>query len=85
MRQTDRSLKVRFKEHNRQNSPVTAVGEHKRERGHDFPPNNIKILDSEEQWLRRCAKEALFIKERDPDLNKDRSMELPRSMTYCVT
>ena len=57
------------------------MGEHKRDRGHDFPPNNINILDSKEQWLRRHDKEALFIKERDPDLNRDHGIKLPQSET----
>ena len=83
--ETKRSIKVRFKEHNRQYSPVTAVGEHKRDKGHDFPPKNIKILDSEEQWLRRRVNEALFIKERDPDLNRDCGMDLPPIYDHLVS
>ena len=83
--ETQRSLKVRYKEHSRLRSPVTAVGEHKREKGHDFPPSNIKILDSEEQWLRRRVKEALFIKERNPNLNRDRGMELPPIYSHLVS
>ena len=45
---------ARYKEHIRQYSPRTAVGEHKMNTGHDFSP-------TEEQWLRRCVKKALFI------------------------
>ena len=57
---TKRTMKIRFKEQLRQTPPLTAVGQHKLEKGHKFPQDNVKILDSEEHWLRRRVKEALF-------------------------
>jgi hypothetical protein len=75
--ETGRTLKVRFGEHSGDATPLTAVGEHCAKKLHFVPEENLKILDSETIKPRRKVKEALLIKEHNPDLNRDRGVELP--------
>ena len=83
--ESGRSLKVRFKEHTRHTYPLTAVGEHCQATGHSIPPSNIKVLDTETPWYRRKVKEALFIREKQPPLNRDRGLELPAIYDHIVS
>ena len=83
--ETARVLKTRFKEHTRKTAPLTAVGEHIRDTGHNITPENIVILDNEESWTRRRIKEALYIKEHRPDLNRDQGVELPPIYDHLVS
>ena len=63
--ETVRVLKKRFKEHTCQtpHPPLSAVGEHVQQTGHDIYPDDMKVLDAEPIWLRNRVKEALYIKE----------------------
>lgn len=82
--ETARPLKVRLKEHTRRTPPLTAVGEHCTNTGHNIPVQNVKVLDTEQLWLRRKVKEAILIKERHPVLNRDKGLELPAIYDHIV-
>ena len=83
--ETARPLKIRFKEHTRLTRPLSAIGEHIESTGHDIYPNDIKVLDTEQTWLRRKIKEALYIKEHQPELNRDRGYELAPIYDHLVS
>ena len=71
--ETERALRKRAKEHQRDSSPV---GHHMRTRGHCFSEENIKILDTESDWFRRGVREAVYINITQPQLNRDRGRHL---------
>ena len=45
--------------------------QHARENGHHFRKEDVTILGSEQDWVRRGIKEALFIKTLTPSINID--------------
>ena len=57
---------------------LTAVREHCASFNHNISLDTCKILDSTESFHSRKIKEALFIKEVKPMLNRDGGFELPR-------
>ena len=83
--ETARALDVRFKEHKKVKGPLTAIGEHLSGTGHTIDTENIKVLDNEEQWFRRKIKEALYIQEGNPPLNRDRGYELPHIYGHLLS
>ena len=83
--ETARVLKKRYKEHTRQTPPLSAVGEHIQQTGHDIYPDDITVLDTESIWIRRRVKEALYIKEESPMLNRDRGYELAHIYSHLVS
>jgi hypothetical protein len=83
--ETGRTLKVRFGEHIRDSAPITAVTAHIQTTGHSMSNRDVKILDSEEFWYRRKVKEALFILDNNPPLNRDRGLELPAIYQHVVS
>ena len=83
--ESKRSLETRFKEHLRDTSPRTAVGDHKRQLKHSIGPDNIKVLDLETSKVRRKVKEALFIQEIQPSLNRDSGQHLPHIYAQLVS
>ena len=77
--ETCRSFGQRFKEHSKiMGNNLTAVGEHCASFNHNISLDACKILDSTETFHSRKIKEALFIKEVKPKLNRDGGFELPR-------
>ena len=66
--ETERPLKKRLTEYKRESSPF---GAHLKSEGHEFNPNDVKILDTDSRWLQRGIKEAYYIAALDPDLNQD--------------
>ncbi|KYN13632.1 hypothetical protein ALC57_14177 [Trachymyrmex cornetzi] len=64
--QTGRKLKTRINEHkkdiNKKSGNFSVVSEHKIEFDHDFDWENIKILDNERFFGKRCVSEMLNIK-----------------------
>ena len=66
--ETERSLKKRLQEHNRDTSPVAG---HMKEHCHKFNPSEVKILDSDPRWFQRGVREAIYIAKTKPDLNRD--------------
>ena len=83
--ESKRTLKQRFKEHTRLTPPLSAVGEHRVNTGHNIPPENLKVLDNEENWFRRRVKEAIHIKRHNPKLNRDKGMELSAIYDHVVS
>ena len=73
-----RPLGVRFKEHLNLNKP-TGVGEHCLATGHSVSKNNIKVLCREQEGHRRKVKEAIYIKQHGPTMNRDQGYQLPPS------
>ena len=83
--ETKRPLKTRFKEHTRLTPPLSAVGEHRRDTGHNISTEHLKVLECEENWFRRRVKEAIHIKKNNPMLNRDKGMELPAIYDHVVS
>ena len=69
-------LGVRFKEHLNLDKP-TGVGEHCLATGHSLSTNNIKVLCREQEWHRRKVKEAIYIKQQGPTMNRNQGYQLP--------
>ena len=77
--ETSRSFATRFKEHTKiMGNNLSAVGEHIACFNHNISMESCKILDSTEGFHSRKIKEALFIQEVKPNLNRDGGFELPR-------
>jgi hypothetical protein len=79
--ETCRSFGQRFKEHCKTEGPaksITAIGDHINRTGHVMDSKFCKILDTAEDYYPRKIKEALYIQERSPNMNRDRGLELPR-------
>ena len=74
--ETKRSLSTRLKEHQKHDHP-TAIGEHCIETGHSVSLQNSKILCREADWIKRKVKESIYIREQNPDLNRDQGYQLP--------
>lgn len=72
--ETKRSLKTRISEHEanirRPSQTNSVITEHRVNADHDFDWNNIKILDTEENWSCRRMSEMLHIKMQKNPLNK---------------
>ena len=75
--ETGRNLGVRFKEHTSRKGVDSSVKEHIREHGHECRIEEVKVLDREDNWLRRKIKEAIYINRNKPELNRDQGLELP--------
>ena len=77
--ETGRSFGQRFKEHSKiHGNNLTAVGEHCAAFNHHIDIESCKILDSGDNYYSRKVKEALYIQEEKPVLNRDGGLELPR-------
>ena len=74
--ETKRPLSVRFKEHCKLDKP-TGVGDHCNATGHSVSMDNLRVLDREQDWLKRKVKEAIHIKQRAPSMNRDQGYQLP--------
>ena len=72
--ETARSLKARAAEHRRPSSSTSEVSQHLHLRGrpqHHVSLEKIKILDHDDDWLRRGIKESIYIRALKPDLKRD--------------
>ena len=82
--ETSRSLGTRIKEHKRSRGSLTAVGEHIKDTGHSLDDKGTRVVAREAQYWPRKIHEAIEIKLRTPNLNRDTGYHLPRSTTvYC--
>ena len=76
-------LAARLSQHKRDSSPVA---QHMQSTGHNIDWNNTEILDREANWFRRGVKEAIHIRRRRPDLNRDQGRHnLPRNWDTLVS
>ena len=74
--ETKRTLSQRFKEHTNLDKP-TGVGDHCQATGHSVSMKNTKVLTRESNWHKRKVKEAIYIKQRAPTMNRDQGYHLP--------
>ena len=74
--ETERPLSVRFKEHCKLDKP-TGVRYHCNATGHSVSMDNLRVIDREQDWLKRKVKEAIHIKQRAPSMNRDQGYQLP--------
>ena len=58
------------KEHCKLDKP-TGVGDHCNATGHSVFMDNLRVLDREQDWMKRKVKEAIHIKQRAPSMNRD--------------
>jgi hypothetical protein len=74
---TSRSFETRLKEHKRGRGVLTAVGEHLKNTGHKLDDQGTTVVAREPQFWPRKIHEAIEIKLRTPDLNRDTGYHLP--------
>ena len=74
--ETERTASARFHDHT--STSINALGkyksamlQHARDNGHHFRKEDVTILSSEQDWVRRGIKEALYIKSLTPSINID--------------
>ena len=67
--ETERALKQRLKEHQKDSSPV---GHHMGYNKHKVDSQKIRIADSDSRWFQRGVREVIQIRSRSPTLNRDR-------------
>ena len=73
IRETQQALGMRMRQHKRPSTieaQNSAVFNHLRSSGHTFSLGDVKVLDKEENWLRRGIKEAVWERVEGPSLNK---------------
>ena len=68
IRETERALKQRTKEHQKDSSPI---GHHMGYTKHKVD-QNIRIVNSNSRWFQRGVRKAIQIRSRSPTLNRDR-------------
>ena len=73
--ETKRPLSQRFKEHTNLDKP-TGV-DHCRATGHSVSMKNTKVLTHESNWHKRKVKEAIYIRQGAPTMNRDQGYHLP--------
>ena len=71
------------KEHLNLDQP-TGVGEHCLATEHFVSKNNITVLSREQEWHRRKVKEAIYIKQQGPTMNRDQRYQLPPIYTQIL-
>ena len=77
--ETERALKQRLKEHQKDSSPV---GHHMGYNKHKVDSQNIRIVDRDSRWFQGSVREAIQIRSRSPTFNRDRDRHnLPPSTT----
>ena len=74
--ETNRPLSVRLKEHCKLERP-TGEGDHCDASGHSVSVGNLRVLDREQDWMKRKVKKAIHIKQRAPSMNRDQGFQLP--------
>ena len=71
--ETARTLETRMKDHLKQKSPWTAVGDHE----HPIKMDDVKVIAREDNMWRRKIRESIEIRTRRPAINPDQGYELP--------
>ena len=64
--ETERALKQRLKEYQKDSSPV---GHHMEYNKHELDSKNIRIVDRDSSWYQRGVREAIQIRSRSPPSN----------------
>ena len=81
--ESKRPLFTRFKEHTK-TEKATGVGEHCNNTGHSVSWDNTKVLAREQDWLKRKVKEAIYIKQQRPIMNRDQGYQLPSIYGHII-
>ena len=70
--ETEQPLKKRMYQHRRAAGEGTssAIYNHLHTSGHSFTDDNVEIICRESSWFERGVKEAIYVKSRNPSLNK---------------
>ena len=71
--ETARTLETRMKDHLKQKSPGTAVGDHER----PIKMDNVTVIAPEDNMWRRKICESIEIRTHRPAINRDQEYELP--------
>ena len=58
------------------------MGKHCLATGHSVSTNNVRVLSREQEWHRRKVKEAIYIKQQGPTMNRDQGYQLPPPPIY---
>ena len=66
-----------MKDHLSARAPLTAIGEHRSNHGHQITTDDVKIVGKEEHLWKRKILESIEIKSRTPTLNRDTGYDLP--------
>ncbi|XP_054645213.1 uncharacterized protein LOC129188546 [Dunckerocampus dactyliophorus] len=71
--ETQQMLQKRLYQHRRDNAsgPQSAVHLHLKATNHSFQDSEVKILAKENRWFERGVKEAIFVKQQNPSLNRN--------------
>ena len=83
--ETQQALGMRMRQHKRPSTieaQNSAVFNHLRSSGHTFSLGDVKVLDKEENWLRRGIKEAVWERVEGPSLNKKGGLRFVLSHTW---
>jgi hypothetical protein len=78
--ETERPLSTRMKEHKTsvlKGNDKSALGTHYLETHHTFDWDHIEVVDTETKKIQRRVVEAIHIRLRDAQLNRDRGYDLP--------
>ena len=70
---SERSFRTRFMEHRRPSTVTSEVSRHihKDHPDHDVDISEAKILTVEPRWFERGVKEAIYIRQNRPSMNRD--------------
>ena len=79
--ETERALKQRLKEHQKDSSPV---GHHMGYSKHKVDSQNIRIIDRDSRWFQRGVRDAIQIRSRSPTLNRDRGRHILPSVYNTI-
>ena len=71
--ETAHTLETKMKDHIKQKSPRTAVGDHE----HPIKKDNVKVIAWEDNMWRRQIRESIEIRTRRPAINRDQRYEPP--------
>ena len=66
--ESGRTFGERYREHMRSTSPIM---DHHNTTGHEVSPDNFTIVGREDNNIARNIKEAIFIRVKDPSLNRN--------------
>jgi hypothetical protein len=80
-----RSFGTRLKEHRRQKGPLTAVGEHIQNTGHNIAEDSQKVIAREDSFWPRKIRESIEIRLKSPALNRDGGYSLPPIYSTLLT
>ncbi|XP_068678522.1 uncharacterized protein [Montipora foliosa] len=86
--ETGRPMQDRIKEHERDirlaRTQTSAVSEHANNTGHNPVWNKVKFIDRNPHWYTRRVKEAIYIRLRPNNINRDSGKEIPEAWVPTI-